>query len=142
MIQISVRTLFDCTATGVVGHIKHDQLPLKDRANQLISDDKDWLKSRNQQRNWESILQVISLRTQPFEVIDPKFNKDTSCWEFTFAVEFESLYSDGTDDLAELKRDLDQVPMIVGLNENVELDGILKVTGRDVNIWFEYNTNK
>ena len=142
MIQISVRTLFDCTDTGVVGHIKHDQLPFKDRANQLISDDPAWLKSRNQQRNWESLLQVISLRTQPFEVIEPKFNKDNSCWEFTFAVEFESLYSDGTDDLAELKRDLDQVPMIVGLNETADLDGILRVAGADVNIWFEYNTNK
>ena len=75
MIQISVRTLFDCTATGVVGHIKHDQLPFKDRADQPIGDEQTWLKSRNQQRNWESILQVISLRTQPFDVVDPKFNK-------------------------------------------------------------------
>jgi hypothetical protein len=32
--------------------------------------------------------------------------------------------------------------MIVGLNETADLDGILKVVGEDVNIWFEYNTNK
>ena len=142
MIQISVRTLFDCTATGVIGHIKHDQLPFKDHANQLVDSNQTWMRSRNQQRNLESLLQVISLRTQPYDVIDPEFNKHNNCWEFTFAVEFESLYSDGTDDLAELKRDLDQVPMIVGLNETADLDGILRVAGKDVNIWFEYNTNK
>jgi hypothetical protein len=142
MIQISVRTLFDCTATGVVGHIKYDQLPFKDHAQQLVDSNQTWMRSRNQQRNWESLIQVISLRTQPYDVIDPEFNKANKCWEFTFAVEFESLYSDGTDDLAELKRDLDQVPMIVGLTETADLDGILKVAGADVNIWFEYNTNK
>lgn len=141
MIQISVRTLFDCTATGVVGHIKHEQLPFKDRAGQVVSNEQEWTRSRNQQRNWESLLQVISLRTQPFDVVDPVVDSN-NCWTFTFNVEFDSLYSDGNDDLAELKKDLDQVPMIVGLNEATEIIGALSVYGADSNIWFEYNTNK
>ena len=64
--QIQCRTLFDITETGTTGHFKPSHVPGKDRAGQNITDNQTWTKSRNQQRNLETITQILQLRTQIF----------------------------------------------------------------------------
>ena len=65
--RIRVTTDFDCTNTGVTGHFKPSKLPFRDHADQLIENEDDWIRSRNQQRNLETISQILQLRTQIFD---------------------------------------------------------------------------
>lgn len=89
-------------------------------------------KERNQQRNWETVLQVLSLKTQPIIDIGPdkiddidfgKYSKSKSffgefyqgsncCWGFKFHSESEDIYS-----IEQLEHDFEQVPVILGLDE-------------------------
>lgn len=139
MIRIDVCTKFDCTVTGTVGHFKSSS-PQINRQGKKLSTVEDWTTSRNQQRNWETFLQLISLRTQPFEIIEPRF--DAGFWYWSYQIEFEKLYFNNGDELARLKEDFNQIPMLTGLAEHDELQGILVVDGPKQNIWFEYYTNK
>jgi hypothetical protein len=85
MTKIRCRCLFDITATGVTGHFKSARVPFQDRAGKNIVNNATWNRSRNQQRNWETLTQLISLRTQVTELTDP-VRADQS-WEFEFATE-------------------------------------------------------
>ena len=69
--QILCRTLFDITQTGTTGHFKPSHVPTRDRAGQTIIDQQTWTKSRNQQRNLETITQILQLRTQIFNPTIP-----------------------------------------------------------------------
>lgn len=107
-------TLLDITETGVI------------RGNS---------QERDQQRNWETILQVLSLRTQPIILEGPiridhvdfqKFKGMSKCfgdfylelpypqtiWAVKFTSEHTDIYS-----AEQLYSDFDQIPMITGLNE-------------------------
>lgn len=134
--KIVCKTLFDCTYTGVTGSFKPSQIPFNDRAGQLIQNVADWNKSRNQQRNWETILQLISLNTQPQDIIPPKLID--KIWEFEFRVESADVFavSHSSDPLAGLKQNCAGVPMIVKLNEKNKIDPVLQSQGPDQNIWF------
>jgi hypothetical protein len=129
--KIQCQTLFDITATGTTGHIKPSRMPYKDLAGTQITDVESWNRSRNQQRNWETVTQLISLRTQVTGVIEPK--KIKNCWQFEFEVENENLFTIGTDRLAVLKEDCAGVPMLTLLDESAEIGTVLAV---DTNIWF------
>lgn len=126
--KFQCQTLFDITCTGVTGHFKSSRIPFKDRTGRNITDEQLWNFSRNQQRNWETILQLISMRTQLFEISDPKKQKNMWIFEFesetpgVFGENFESLYSDS-----------DGIPMLSNLLNDSELDTVLR-PGK--NIWF------
>ena len=64
--KIQGRTLFDCSPTGITGHFRSSQIPFEDRVGQSIRNIEDWNRARNQQRNWETLQQMISLRAQPY----------------------------------------------------------------------------
>jgi hypothetical protein len=130
--KIQCQTLFDITATGTTGHVKHNRMPFQDQAGSKITDVAQWNRSRNQQRNWETVTQLISLRTQVDNLQDPVKNQD--CWCFEFEVENQNLFTDGTDSLAVLKADCEGVPMLTGLNESLVNGTVLAV---NTNIWFE-----
>ena len=142
MNTIKIRTLYDCTQTGTVGRPRQESFPLTDRAGFKINSLEDWSRSRNKQRNFESLIQVVSLRTQPFDITTPTFNIDNNCWEFSFVIEFDNIYSIGDDDLAGLRADFSNVPMITNLEEKLPLSGFIVVDGENQNIWFEYFSNK
>jgi len=107
-------TLVDITATGVTRH----------RTDQEFE--------RNQQRNWETVLQALGLKTQPMMIKGPIYtdsNLDIG-WEFgefyqgqhriwiwTFGIEHEDVYGTYDDPTAGLLKDFEQVPVITGLNE-------------------------
>ena len=136
--QIQCRTLFDITETGITGHFKPQRVPFRDRANNHIVDQATWTRSRNQQRNLETITQLLQLRTQIFDV-------STSCehngyWTFCFTVEFEGIYQLGLDQFGILKQDCEGVPMLTGLDEQFVTNSYLTVEGSQQNIWFECNT--
>ena len=63
-----VQTFFDITATGVTGHYKPARVPFRDHAGNVITDESDWGRARNQQRNWETLTQILGLRTQLFRI--------------------------------------------------------------------------
>ena len=65
------KTFFDITATGVTGHYKSSRVPFNDLSNVTIEDERSWNYARNQQRNWETITQLIGLRTQISQIENP-----------------------------------------------------------------------
>jgi len=139
--KIACRTIFDCQATGVTGHFRPSQIPFQDRAGQDIRNQTEWNRSRNQQRNWETLLQIISLRTQPTVTQTPVLDQGHWCFEFETAT--EGIYSSTGDitDLSALYQDCHNVPMIVNLDEPTELSPFLCVSGSEQNIWFRLVNN-
>jgi pullulanase/glycogen debranching enzyme len=124
MIKIRVRTLFDITATGVTGHYKNSQ--------KLSAS--EWNKARNQQRNLETLTQLVALRTQIMSTTMPNENK--KIWEFEFESE-SNVWDDGTDPVGVLKADSDGVPMLLELDNALDIDTVLNTQGLRQNVWFE-----
>ena len=98
--MLTCYTLYDITQTGVLNR----QRP--------TSQDTDWTHKRNTQSNFDTILQAISLRSQPDILRNPKqikisFDKfknfgflyedenEVSCWTFDFSVHHGSVFNDG-----------------------------------------------
>jgi hypothetical protein len=129
--KIQCQTLFDITATGTTGHVKPSRMPFTDQAGSKITDVAQWNRSRNQQRNWETVTQLISLRTQVDNLKEPQLINDRWCFEFE--VENQNLFTSGIDQLSVLKADCAGVPMLVGLNESAQIGTVLSV---DTNVWF------
>ena len=107
-------TLVDITATGVIR-----------------SQDPDYAE-RNQQRNWETLLQCIGLRTQPQNIQEPVtstvedisvaefgdfYTGTQKIWTWSWTVEREGVYDLDNAPLAGLLQDLEQVPIVTGLTE-------------------------
>lgn len=132
--KIQVRTLFDCSSTGVTGHFQYGKLPFQDRSGQMIKNETDWHRARNKQRNWETILQIISLRAQPVNIT--RANKVDNAWLFEFEVEAQGVYSVNEDanNLESLYIDCRGVPMMTNLDEDPSAGQELDPKK---NIWFE-----
>jgi hypothetical protein len=135
--KVLCRTFFDCTFTGVTGHLRPQQLPFTTKTGLVIDTPEQWNRARNQQRNWESLLQIMSLRTQPMNIVMPC--KHHNGWHFAFEVEAEGVFGGQTngDDLAGLVSDCEGVPMVTGLDESTILTTTLHAQGANQNIWFD-----
>lgn len=86
---------------------------------------------RNQQRNWETVLQCIGLRTQPHHVHDPVtaeieidrlefgdfYSGVHQVWLWQWAVEGDGVYDLPSKLLGGIHQDFEQVPIITGLTE-------------------------
>ena len=118
-------TLVDITNTGVTKFTPESQ------------------RERDQQRNWETVAQILGMRTQLFRIAQTdvktqnvktyKFGNSYTgkhkIWSFEFDVEFEN---------AVPITDFDQVPVVVGLNETANLITPLFYTdGINKNIYFD-----
>jgi hypothetical protein len=137
--RIAVYSLIDITATGA-----------KSKSNNQLE--------RNQQRNWETVYQIIGLRTQvAVEVFptDPKlvnleshnfgsyYSGYHKCWKFIFTVEPTDLYGDHNDPDRILRQDFDNIPIITGLTESAALiDPIIYTDGILKNIYFRISKQK
>lgn len=130
--KILCRTLFDITATGVTGHYKPSRIPFQDSAGQHIDTVEAWNRARNQQRNWETVTQLLSLRTQLVNINTP--TKTHTEWTFEFEIDNDNLFWTANDDLGILKHDCEGVPMLTGLGEHSVDRAVLAI---DQNIWFE-----
>jgi hypothetical protein len=135
MFYYQVFTLFDITPTGVIRH------PKKTDANY-----ESLLLRRNQQRNWETLQQVLAMRAQiyveqPPEIIKTckqfprKIFKNTQAWSFQFGVEQIEIYG---DNLQLLFDDCHGIPMILGLTERAAIaESVINCWGNYKNMHIE-----
>ena len=106
---------------------------------------------RNKQRNWETVVQILGLRTQIMSINQLKTEtKDLSqhvfgsdyrdkqrVWTFEFEVEFENLYLNDQDSYAVLKKDFAQTPVLLGLDETAKpIMPLFYTDGPSKNIYF------
>lgn len=131
--RIICRTRFDITATGVRNSF------YKNRAD--AADTVAWTRSRNQQRNWETLNQIISLRTLPVNITQPKrASKDgENLWVFEFDIEQPATVGTDSDPVGILKADCRDVPMLTGLDEDAGVGSVLVI---DTNIEFVVDSDK
>jgi len=111
-------SLVDITATGVIrGGIDKDT-------------------ERNQQRNWETVVQCLGLRTQPTILQLPEVtlienhglhdygefyhNQPQKIWSWVWTVEKTGIYDLHDKPLGGLLQDLEQVPIVTGLSETAK----------------------
>ena len=127
--------LFDITPTGVTGHFKSSRIPFRDRAGQMITDDAGWNRSRNQQRNLETLTQVIGLRTQVDNLTEPERNNGV--WQFEFTTDVADVYGSADDPVGILRTDAEGVPMITTLPTGEIIASTLVTSGAEQNVWFE-----
>ena len=149
---ITVYTLFDITHTGVLKMYDSRVTEFVDQAGQLVRDRTEWCRSRNQQRNWEILVQLISLRTQPTILANPELliNADLSSlglgagsatpqtvWRASFSTEHAQVYSTSDDYLGQLRAECRLVPMITGLNETAQMsNSYIETQGEFINTSF------
>jgi hypothetical protein len=105
-------SLVDITATGVTRGDNDSQ-------------------ERNQQRNWETVLQCIGLRTQPQNIQPPTktladtewlefgdfYTGEHEVWVWYWSIEGTDIYDLPGKSLGGLQQDFEQVPIITGLTE-------------------------
>lgn len=89
---------------------------------------------RNQQRNWETVLQCISLRAQPILIQEPElaviqsdsvlhqvfgdfYTGEQKVWTWNWAVEHSDVYDTADTPLGALQKDFEQVPIVTYLTE-------------------------
>lgn len=139
--KIICRTTFDCTYTGVTGHFRVAQIPFLDKSGQQIRTEQDWYRARNQQRNWETLIQVISLRTQPLALTIPR--KQDNVWEFEFGADNPGVFAvlDDPDPIAGLRHDFNGVPMLTGFDQTAGSTSAIVTSGPEQNIWLESVNN-
>ena len=97
--RIRCTTKFDITATGVRSQFKLSHVPFVDNNGNKIVDVSTWNKARNQQRNWETIIQVISLRTLPDNIVPPVevIKNNEKHWQSEFEInDIATLTTNGT----------------------------------------------
>lgn len=143
---ITCYTLFDITPTGVMNR----QKPLPDE------DMEKWLHKRNTQCNFDTVIQAVSLRSQPENITTPKktqiqfdefeefgflfeqIDKEKyNCWNFEFTIQHLSVFDDGISELGALYSDCDRVPMIKCGTEWDKLPLFLDTTNELRNIYFK-----
>jgi hypothetical protein len=141
--KIGCFTLFDITHTGVLNRAKPDE----------NSDPKTWTHKRNTQCNLDTVLQAISLRSQPELLTQPvkhvkklkdfKYfgflyddNKEIPYWEFEFLVQHPSVFEDGISNLGYLYSDCAGIPMIICGTEHSKLSRFIDITPELRNIYF------
>lgn len=137
--------MFDITKTNVTNKKK-----LLDAS---VEEVKEWQSKRNTQCNFDTIVQVISLRAQPENITDPKINSDLdniekfgflyenneqqTYWSFDFVVNYASVFSDGNNDLGALYSDCEGVPMIKTTKSPTIIPASLDISPELRNIYFE-----
>lgn len=142
MHRISCYTLFDITKTGIANRA---------RPGDDIIDTSDWMHKRNTQCNFDTILQVISLRAQPDVINDPKKismildnkfgkiyrnNSKHNVWSFDFTVQNSSVFEDGIQELGYLYQDCISVPMILSDGMDIKTLNTLEIDDNTRNIFF------
>ena len=147
-------SLVDITKTGILSQYNSSIPPLVDSVGYIIDSSDTWLFSRNRQRNWETIIQVISLRSQPIILNEPELLANQSLknyqfgkaysgnkfnvWVFSFGVENGSVYGNSENELYWLEQDMNNIPIITGLTETESHEPrTLNCFGSNRNIYFK-----
>jgi len=147
--RIACHTLFDITKTGVLNRAR----PADD-----IVDINQWANQRASQCNLDTIIQIISLRSQPDNTTVPvktsldlstkhNFGLDyksglTNVWSFDFEVQNASVFNEGDDPLGALYNDCQGVPMVITIYQLKNLELMLDTTNEKRNIYFVKYTHE
>lgn len=137
--RLACYTLFNITSTGVVNRSRPDPANVQ-----------KWVHDRNTQCNYDTVLQVISLRSQPEIVKSPtrievpadkfgflyQFDDNMTCWKFEFEVQHPSVFENGIIPLGALYKDCEGVPMIL-CEDQVDTPPFLNISEELRNIYFE-----
>jgi hypothetical protein len=147
MQKVECHCLFDITHTGITGHTRNMSFPVVDKNQNHITTSAQLNCARNQQRNFDTLLQLIGLRTQIFSIESPELCESSlwpgkKCWRFSFEIEHNSQWLVDNDEFWVLKQDSHNTPMITGLTESTGLDPLLDATGTHPNITYHAKTNK
>lgn len=145
---VRCNTLFDITQTGVIS---------RRNAN---NEDPSWVLQRNQQCNFDTIIQAISLRSQPENItattkhnlsfkqqhnfgllFDKNITTKVSFWTFDFDINYANVYNNGIHELGYLYVDCDKIPMIKCSTEWNRLPNYLDTEINTRNIYFEVIKN-
>ena len=147
--KVSCYTLFDITQTGIVN-----------RSRPGPEDDAElWLYKRNTQCNFDTIVQAVSLRSQPENISIPTSTKikldefenfgfllendeQVICWTFDFEIQHPSVFNDGNSELGSLYSDCDSVPMIKTKTAWDKLPSFLDSSDELRNIYFKVLNNE
>ena len=129
MRRVECYCLFDITATGVT----------QNRAGAESQ------RSRNQQRNWDTMMQLAGMRTQIFNVQNPgivsdgtsPFGADRRTWKFSFEIEPEAQWLVDGDEFWVLKQDSNGTPMITGLTESPGIAPVICTQGSELNVIYQ-----
>lgn len=98
----------------------------------------------SQQANFNTLLQVLELRSNISWSTDPVEETGTlkyadgkaTHWTWQFQTERDDVYLDGNNPVGLLITDLNNVPIIDGLNNSVDIHpAVFKSEGDDTNIW-------
>ena len=144
--KISCFTLFDITQTNIINRSRPPE-------NGNLA---EWLHKRNTQSNLDTVLQAISLRSQPENISIPKklmirldefyhfgflYQQEESllypCWNFEFEVQHSSVFDNDLNLFGNLYHDCDSIPMIKCGEEWDMLSNFLDETPELKNIHFE-----
>ena len=128
--RITISTYFDITQTNVTRKFNKHALPLR-TGSKTITNEIEWILARRQQSNLETIIQLISLRSQP--TVTAITNGD-DVWHLEFTIESAGVSQDNNDEFGILKSDFQNVPMLTDLTETMDLSGYLNI---DENIWIK-----
>lgn len=148
---IRCHTLFDITRTGVLNR----RIPSNLTEREVI----DLQQRRNRQVNFDTVIQIISLRSLPEEISNITVNKinfeefqkygflfdneeDQLSYSFTFSIPFKGVFDNGIEDLGSLYSDCSQVPMLKVGTEWDKLPLHLDTTPELKNIHFEVLVNE
>jgi len=131
MQKIQATCTFDITPTGAYSY-RPIELPGETKNGHLVADKKQWYYVVNQQRNWDTVQQVLDLRTQIDTISLPE--KTGDCWCFEFTMDLKKIHSDTGRALQIILADFDQVPVIPGLDEVPGVASCIVTSGDNTNL--------
>lgn len=142
-LQVECRTRFDISPTGIRNHHSANGIPGLDDLGQAIPDQRAWIRARNQQRNWDTVNQIISLRCLPENISSPEKIQEglATHWRFQFEIANPAAVALSHDPVGLLLADSRDVPMITGLGEDAGIAAVLDPAAGG-NISFQPATNK
>lgn len=146
---VTCYTLFDITNTGV------------NNRNKPLEGETLWQHKRKTQCNFDTVIQAISLRSQPDVLAQPKKieirfdefknfgflfeqngDETYNCWTFDFEIQHPSVFDDGINELGALYSDCDGVPMLLTDTAWSKLPKFLDSSDEMRNIYFTVKQNE
>lgn len=151
MYEYRVHTLVDITYNGNLQR----PFPFKTPSGDLIHDKQSLAMARNQNANFNTMIQLLQMRgnitwEEPPMRIDHTINKNFGfgtfydgsqhSWHFKFFTEQDEVYGDLNDSTGELIDDFNQVPIISFCKETVTFPNSTFITRDDklINTYFSY----
>ena len=110
---------------------------------------------RNQQRNYETFIQLISLRSQPqlihapqqienINIGDYEFGSyympsifQYNLWIFDFNSDHLDSYATNNNPVGSLTNDFNNIPIISSLSETASIQGVISTQGEHLNTYFQ-----